>query len=139
MLKNDDLLKAAHGEDVNRIPVWVMRQAGRYLPEYQVLISHCTCNNCSNIIFDLKAVRKQNDFFSICRTPELACEVTMQPLRRFDLDASIIFSDILVIPQALGMVVDMVPGKVFISNGHSNALNLLLNSTNSYKIGSSFC
>lgn len=54
-----------------------------------------------------------HDFFSICRTPELACEVTMQPIRRFDLDASIIFSDILVIPQALGMVVEMKPGPFF--------------------------
>lgn len=69
-----------------------MRQAGRYLPEFQ-------------------AVRAKNDFFKVCRTPELAVEVTMQPLRRFDLDASIIFSDILVIPQALGMTVEMHPGK----------------------------
>lgn len=60
----------------------------------------------------LKEFRKKHDFFEICRTPELACEVTMQPLRRFDLDASIIFSDILVIPQALGMTVEMHPGKV---------------------------
>lgn len=90
-LKNDNLLRAARGEDVDRVPVWVMRQAGRYLPEFQ-------------------EVRKEHDFFTICRTPELACEVTMQPLRRFDLDASIIFSDILVIPQALGMVVEMRSG-----------------------------
>lgn len=60
----------------------------------------------------LQEVRKVHDFFTVCRTPELACEVTMQPLRRFDLDASIIFSDILVIPQALGMTVEMCPGKV---------------------------
>uniref|UniRef100_A0A1A9WSG4 Uroporphyrinogen decarboxylase n=1 Tax=Glossina brevipalpis TaxID=37001 RepID=A0A1A9WSG4_9MUSC len=90
-LKNDNLLKAARGEPVDRVPVWVMRQAGRYLPEFQEF-------------------RKQHDFFTICRTPELACEVTMQPLRRFDLDASIIFSDILVIPQALGLTVEMHPG-----------------------------
>lgn len=92
-LKNDNLLRAARGEPVDRVPVWVMRQAGRYLPEFQ-------------------EVRKEHDFFTVCRTPELACEVTMQPLRRFDLDASIIFSDILVIPQALGMTVEMCPGKV---------------------------
>ncbi|GAB0097437.1 Uroporphyrinogen decarboxylase [Sergentomyia squamirostris] len=91
-LKNDNLLRAARGETVDRIPVWVMRQAGRYLPEFQ-------------------EVRKKYDFFTVCRTPELACEVTMQPLRRFDLDASIIFSDILVIPQAMGLVVEMHPGK----------------------------
>lgn len=71
-----------------------MRQAGRYLPEFQ-------------------AVRAEHDFFEVCRTPDLACEVTLQPLRRFEhLDASIIFSDILVIPQALGMIVEMHPGKV---------------------------
>lgn len=90
-LKNDNLLRAARGDVVDRIPVWVMRQAGRYLPEFQEL-------------------RKQHDFFTVCRTPELACEVTMQPLRRFDLDASIIFSDILVIPQALGLTVEMHAG-----------------------------
>ncbi|XP_037944771.1 uroporphyrinogen decarboxylase isoform X2 [Teleopsis dalmanni] len=90
-LKNDNLLRAARGEPVDRVPVWVMRQAGRYLPEFQ-------------------EVRKQHDFFTVCRTPELACEVTMQPLRRFDLDASIIFSDILVIPQAFGMTVEMHAG-----------------------------
>lgn len=59
-------------------------------------------------------MRKEHDFFQVCRTPELACEVTMQPLRRFDLDASIIFSDILVIPQALGMTVEMRPGEVML-------------------------
>ncbi|XP_061397782.1 uroporphyrinogen decarboxylase [Musca vetustissima] len=90
-LKNDNVLRAARGEAVDRVPVWVMRQAGRYLPEFQ-------------------EVRKVHDFFTVCRTPELACEVTMQPLRRFDLDASIIFSDILVMPQALGMTVEMHPG-----------------------------
>ncbi|XP_036333644.1 uroporphyrinogen decarboxylase isoform X2 [Rhagoletis pomonella] len=90
-LKNDNLLRAARGEPVDRVPVWVMRQAGRYLPEFQ-------------------EVRKHHDFFTVCRTPELACEVTMQPLRRFDLDASIIFCDILVIPQALGMIVEMHAG-----------------------------
>ncbi|XP_072941459.1 uroporphyrinogen decarboxylase [Epargyreus clarus] len=91
-LKNDRLLKAALGKEVDKVPVWVMRQAGRYLPEFQ-------------------AIRAQHDFFTVCRTPELACEVTLQPLRRFkQLDASIIFSDILVIPQALGMTVEMHPG-----------------------------
>ncbi|KAG7305350.1 hypothetical protein JYU34_009412 [Plutella xylostella] len=91
-LKNDRLLRAALGKEVDKVPVWVMRQAGRYLPEFQ-------------------AVRAKHDFFTVCRTPELACEVTLQPLRRYPhLDASIIFSDILVIPQALGMTVEMHPG-----------------------------
>eukprot|EP00041_Stephanoeca_diplocostata_P024790 m.636924 g.636924 ORF g.636924 m.636924 type:complete len:360 (+) comp22600_c0_seq7:61-1140(+) len=89
---NDSLLRAARGEVTDRVPVWVMRQAGRYLPEF-------------------REERKKSDFFTICRTPELACKVTKQPLDRFELDAAIIFSDILVIPQALGMVVEMVPGK----------------------------
>jgi uroporphyrinogen decarboxylase len=91
-LKNDRLLRAARGEPVDQVPVWIMRQAGRYLPEFRDL-------------------RSRHDFFEICRTPALACEITMQPVRRFPLDASIIFSDILVIPQALGMEVVMRPGE----------------------------
>ncbi len=91
-LKNDLLLRAARREPTERVPVWVMRQAGRYLPEFQ-------------------AVRAEHDFFTVCRTPELACEVTLQPLRRFPLDAAIIFSDILVVPQALGLEVEMVKGR----------------------------
>ncbi|XP_075230794.1 uroporphyrinogen decarboxylase [Lycorma delicatula] len=91
-LKNDLLLKAAKGEDVERTPVWVMRQAGRYLPEF-------------------RAVRENHSFFEICQTPELVAKVTLQPIERFDLDAAIIFSDILVVPQALGMTVEMRPGE----------------------------
>eukprot|EP00761_Pharyngomonas_kirbyi_P004343 gb/GECH01004347.1/.p1 GENE.gb/GECH01004347.1/~~gb/GECH01004347.1/.p1 ORF type:complete len:382 (+),score=93.63 gb/GECH01004347.1/:1-1146(+) len=90
-LKNDLLLRAAKHEFTERVPIWIMRQAGRYLPEFQ-------------------EVRKDHDFFTICRTPKLACEVTLQPLRRFDFDAAIIFSDILVIPQAMGMEVEMIKG-----------------------------
>ena len=83
-LKNDRLLKALLGEPVDVTPVWMMRQAGRYLPEY-------------------RATRKQaDDFLTLCKTPELACEVTMQPLRRYAFDAAILFSDILTIPDALG-------------------------------------
>ncbi|KAJ2783216.1 Uroporphyrinogen decarboxylase in heme biosynthesis [Coemansia javaensis] len=92
-LQNDLYLRAARGERTERAPVWCMRQAGRYLPEF-------------------RAVRVENDFFNVCRSPALATEVTMQPIRRYAglLDAAIIFSDILVIPQAMGMRVDMVPG-----------------------------
>jgi len=95
-LKNDLLLRAARGEETERAPVWVMRQAGRYLPEF-------------------KKVREQHEFFEVCRTPELATEVTLQPIRRYSglVDASIIFSDILVIPQAMGMEVLMNPGPSF--------------------------
>lgn len=92
-LINDRILRAARGEPVDRVPVWVMRQAGRYLPEFQ-------------------RIRARNDFFTVCQTPELACQVTLQPIQRFDLDASIIFSDILVIPQAMGLEVEMVAGVV---------------------------
>ncbi|XP_070563545.1 uroporphyrinogen decarboxylase-like [Ptychodera flava] len=91
-LKNDLILRAARGEKTEKVPVWVMRQAGRYLPEF-------------------KELRAENDFFRVCQTPSLACEVTLQPIKRFDLDAAIIFSDILVIPQAIGLQVQMVPGK----------------------------
>ncbi|MCY7294736.1 uroporphyrinogen decarboxylase [Alteromonas sp. a30] len=84
-LKNERYLKALLKQPVDRTPVWMMRQAGRYLPEY-------------------KATRAQaGDFMSLCRNAELACEVTLQPLRRFDLDAAILFSDILTIPDAMGL------------------------------------
>lgn len=91
-IKNDRLLRAARRQSVDRTPVWIMRQAGRYLPEY-------------------RALRSEDEFFTVCRTPELATEVTMQPIRRFDLDAAIIFSDILVVPQAMGMDVQMIKGR----------------------------
>ena len=91
-LRNDLLLRAALGQPTERTPVWLMRQAGRYLPEF-------------------REMRGEADFFRVCRTPSLACEVTMQPLRRFPLDAAIIFSDILVVPQAMGMEVQMVKGR----------------------------
>jgi len=95
-LLNDNILRAAKGLPVDRIPVWAMRQAGRYLPEY-------------------REFQKDKDFFGTCRTPAWACAVTLQPVDRFDLDAAILFSDILVVPQALGMEVLMVPaeGPVF--------------------------
>lgn len=84
-LKNDRYLKALLRQPVDYTPVWMMRQAGRYLPEY-------------------KATRSQaGDFMSLCRNAELACEVTLQPLRRYDLDAAILFSDILTIPDAMGL------------------------------------
>ncbi|KAJ1556248.1 Uroporphyrinogen decarboxylase in heme biosynthesis [Cladochytrium tenue] len=90
-LLNDLVLRAARGEKVERAPVWIMRQAGRYLPEF-------------------RKSREKNDFFTICRTPRLACEVTLQPIDRYGplLDASIIFSDILVVPQAMGLEVQML-------------------------------
>ena len=91
MIKNDLFLKALRGEEVDRPPVWMMRQAGRYLPEFIKL-------------------RDQYDFFTRCRTPELAAEITLQPIRRFPLDAAIIFSDILVLPQAMGMNFEMKNG-----------------------------
>ena len=91
-LKNDLLLQALKGEDVERPPVWMMRQAGRYLPQYMEL-------------------RKKYSFFERVETPELACEITIQPIDELEPDAAIIFSDILTIPQALGIDVDLVPGK----------------------------
>lgn len=84
-LKNDLLLRALLRQPVDRTPVWIMRQAGRYLPEY------------------LKTRAEAGSFMDLCQNPELACEVTLQPLRRFELDAAIIFSDILTIPDAMGM------------------------------------
>lgn len=91
-LKNDLLLKALRQEKVERPPVWMMRQAGRYLPDYIKL-------------------RKKYDFFTRVQTPELATEITLQPVQQIGVDAAIIFSDILVIPQAMGMEVLMEEGK----------------------------
>ena len=89
-LKNNRLVRALLREDVDMTPVWIMRQAGRYLPEY-------------------RNTRKQaGSFLKLCQTPELACEVTLQPLRRFPLDAAILFSDILTIPDAMGLGLHMV-------------------------------
>ena len=84
-LQNDLLLRALLRQPVPRTPLWIMRQAGRYLPEY-------------------RATRAEaGDFMSLCRNPDLACEVTMQPLRRYRLDAAILFSDILTVPDAMGL------------------------------------
>ena len=84
-LKNDRFLRALLRQPVDRTPIWMMRQAGRYLPEY-------------------RATRKQaGSFLDLCKNAELACEVTMQPLRRYPMDAAILFSDILTVPDALGL------------------------------------
>lgn len=88
MLKNDLFLRALKGETVERPPVWMMRQAGRYLPEFRVL-------------------RDKYDFFTRCRMPEIAAEITVQPIRIVKPDAAILFSDILVVPQAMNIEVEM--------------------------------
>jgi len=91
MIKNDLFLKALNNETVERPPVWMMRQAGRYLPEFM-------------------AIKEKYDFFTRCKTPELASEITVQPIRIIKPDAAILFSDILVIPQAMGIDVELEDG-----------------------------
>src|SRR5215212_10112035 len=91
-IKNDLLLRALRKEKVERPPVWMMRQAGRYLPDYMKL-------------------KAKYDFFTRVQTPELSCEITLQPVDQIGVDAAIIFSDILVIPQAMGVEVLMEEGK----------------------------
>jgi len=91
MIKNDLFLKALRGESVERPPVWMMRQAGRYLPDFMKL-------------------KEKYDFFTRCRTPELATEITVMPIRQVGPDAAILFSDILVVPQAMNIEVEMKPG-----------------------------
>lgn len=88
MIQNDLFLRALKGETVERPPVWMMRQAGRYLPEF-------------------RALRDKYDFFTRCKTPELAAEITVQPIRIVKPDAAILFSDILVVPQAMGIDVEL--------------------------------
>lgn len=85
ILKNDRLLRALKRQPVDCTPIWLMRQAGRYLPEYRATRA------------------KAGNFMKLCQTPELACEVTLQPLERFELDAAILFSDILTVPDAMGL------------------------------------
>jgi len=91
-IKNDLVLRALKGETTERVPVWMMRQAGRYLPDYMKL-------------------KAKYDFFTRVQTPELATQITLQPIEQVGVDAAIIFSDILVIPQAMGLEVLMEEGK----------------------------
>lgn len=91
-IQNDRLLRAIWREPIDMTPIWIMRQAGRYLPEYRL------------------TRERAGSFMNLCKTPELACEVTLQPLRRYALDASILFSDILTIPDAMGLGLDFIEG-----------------------------
>jgi uroporphyrinogen decarboxylase len=92
MNPSDRFIRACLGKTVDRVPVWLMRQAGRTLPEY-------------------RALRRKHSFLDVCRTPDLAVEATLQPLDRFGMDAAILFSDILVLVEALGVEVSFAPGQ----------------------------
>ncbi len=110
-LQNDLFLRACKKQPVERTPIWIMRQAGRYLPEY-------------------RAVREKSDFISMCKTPELAAEVTIQPVDIIGVDAAILFSDILVIPEAMGMKLEMIESKgpkLYQPIRHTNDVNKLKN------------
>src|SRR5438045_3909791 len=88
MLENDLVLRAIRREPIKRTPIWIMRQAGRYLPQY-------------------RAVRGKVDFLTLCKTPELSTEVTLQPIDYLGVDAAIIFSDILIPVEAMGMDLEL--------------------------------
>src|SRR5918993_2873624 len=92
-MKNDTFLRALMREPTPYTPVWIMRQAGRYLPEYNATRA------------------KAGSFLTLAKTPQLACEVTLQPLERFALDAAILFSDILTVPDAMGLGLHFVEGE----------------------------
>ncbi len=92
-LRNDRFLRALRRQPVDHTPIWIMRQAGRYLPEYRATRA------------------RAGSFMDLCTNPELACEVTLQPLARYDLDAAILFSDILTIPDAMGLGLHFVEGE----------------------------
>src|SRR6185436_14832742 len=92
-MKNDLVLRAAKGESVDRVPVWLMRQAGRILPEYRATRA------------------KAKNFIEFVKNPELACEVSIQPVDILGVDAAIIFSDILVIPEAMGLPYQMIEAR----------------------------
>src|ERR1700712_795958 len=92
-IANDSLIRALLREETPRTPVWLMRQAGRYLPEY------------------LATRKKAGSFLALAKTPDYATEVTLQPLARYDLDAAILFSDILTIPDAMGLGLFFVEGE----------------------------
>src|SRR5438552_12550562 len=92
-MQNDVFLRALQRQPTPYTPIWIMRQAGRYLPEYN------------------ETRRRAGSFLALAQTPELACEVTLQPLRRYPLDAAIIFSDILTVPDAMGLGLRFVEGE----------------------------